>query len=281
MQGKTRSWSAFMEVETAPELAEEQLALGADEVSDSPPEEALETDETPQESTKRTGVAKRIDELTANWRAAERREEELRRVVAQLAQQQQPQVQPVAPPQQSFNAKPTLEDFNSYEEFTEALTDWKATQAVQTALQQREAAEAAARAQREQAERAQTWQQRASEASTKFNDFHAVALNPDLPVSPAMAEVIQSVDNGPDVLYHLGKNPAEAARIAALPPTQAAFALGSLAAALQPPTKATPRPVPQPINPLAGGNAAPMNVPDPQDTARWIEQRRAEIAKRR
>lgn len=270
-----------MEIEQVPELTEEQLASGANE-SDSPTE--TQDTEAPAEHEEAPkpprGVQKRLDELTANWRAAERREEELRRVVAQLAQQQQPQVQPVAPQQPSANAKPTLEDFNSYEEFTEALTDWKATQAVQSALQQREAAEAAARAQREQAERAQTWQQRASEASTKFADFQSVALNPDLPVSPAMAEVIQSVDNGPDVLYHLGKNPAEAARIAALPPTQAAFALGSLAASLQTPTKATPRPVPQPINPLAGGNAAPATDPDHMDPDQWLAWRREQLRRK-
>lgn len=270
-----------MSDEMAPELAEE-LAPGANE-SDSPTETQAEESPAEHEEAPKPprGVQKRLDELTANWRAAERREEELRRVVAQLAQQQQPQVQPVAPPQPSVNAKPTLEDFNSYEEFTEALTDWKATQAVQSALQQREAAEAAARAQREQTERAQTWQQRASEASTKFADFHDVALNPSLPVSPAMAEVIQSVDNGPDVLYHLGKNPAEAARIAALPPAQAAFALGSLAAALTaPPAKATPKPVPQPINPLAGGNAAPATDPDHMDPDQWLAWRREQLRRK-
>lgn len=266
-----------MSDEMAPELAEE-LAPGANE-SDSPPEtQEAETPADHDEAPKPRGVQKRLDELTANWRAAERREEELRRVIAQLAQQQQPpQPQPIAQPQPSVNAKPVLEDFNSYEEFTEALTDWKATQTVQSVLQQREAAEAAARAQREQAERAQTWQQRASEASTKFADFHSVALNPDLPVSPAMADVIQSVENGPDVLYHLGKNPAEAARIAALPPTQAAFALGSLAASLKTPARQTPKPVPQPINPLAGGNAAPTTDPDQMEVGDWVAWRRAQL----
>ena len=266
-----------MSDEMAPELAEE-LAPGANE-SDSPPEtQEAEAPADHDEAPKPRGVQKRLDELTANWRAAERREEELRRVIAQLAQQQQPpQPQPIAQPQQSVNAKPVLEDFTSYEEFTEALTDWKATQTVQSVLQQREAAEVAARVQREQAERAQTWQQRASEASTKFADFQMVALNPELPVSPAMAEVIQSVENGPDVLYHLGKNPAEAARIAALSPSQAAFALGSLAAALQPPPRPTPKPVPQPINPLAGGNAAPSIDPDKLSTEQWLVMRRAEL----
>ena len=271
-----------MEIEQVPELTEEQLAPGANE-SDSPTEtQDSEAPAEPDEAPKPPrGVQKRLDELTANWRAAERREEQLRQLLAQqMAQVQQPQT--FQPAQlQPTNERPVLEQFDSYEAFTEALTDWKATQAVQTALQQREAAQRQAEEQRQQQERASTWQQRATDATSRYADFAEVALNRDLPVSPAMAEVIQSVDNGPDVLYHLGRNPAEAARIAALSPAQAAFALGSLAASLQTPTKATPRPVPQPINPLAGGNAAPSTEVDPRDTLRWVEQRRAELAKRR
>lgn len=270
-----------MEIEQVPELTEEQLAPGADEISDSPPEETQQPEDTPQETVRRTGVAKRIDELTANWRAAERREEQLRQLLAQqLTQPQPPQTfQPAQP--QPTNERPVLEQFDSYESFTEALTDWKATQAVQTALQQREAAQRQAEEQRLQAERARTWEQRATDATTRYADFNEVALNRDLPVSPAMAEVIQSVDNGPDVLYHLGRNPAEAARIAALSPAQAAFALGSLAASLSaPPTKATPRPVPQPINPLAGGNAAPATDPDNMSSDQWLAWRREQLRRK-
>ena len=270
-----------MEIEQVPELTEEQLAPGANE-SDSPTEtQDSEAPAEPDEAPKPPrGVQKRLDELTANWRAAERREEQLRQLLAQqLAQPQPPQTfQPTQP--QPTNERPVLDQFDSYEAFTEALTDWKATQAVQTALQQREAAQRQAEEQRQQQERASTWQQRATDATSRYADFQDVALNPSLPVSPAMAEVIQSVDNGPDVLYHLGRNPAEAARIAALSPAQAAFALGSLAAALQPPSKATPRPVPQPINPLAGGSAAPATDPDKMSSDQWLAWRRESLRRK-
>ena len=270
-----------MEIEQVPELTEEQLAPGANE-SDSPPEtQDNEAPAEPEEAPKPPrGVQKRLDELTANWRAAERREAELRQLLAQtLHAPQQPQTfQPAQP--QPTNERPVLEQFDSYEAFTEALTDWKATQAVQTALQQREAAQRQAEEQRTEQERESTWKQRKADATSRYADFDEVALNEHLPVSPAMAEVIKSVENGPDVLYHLGRNPAEAARIAALSPAQAAFALGSLAAALQPPTKATPRPVPQPINPLAGGNAAPATDPEQMSSDQWLAWRREQLRRK-
>lgn len=79
-----------------------------------------------------------------------------------------------------------------------------------------------ARAESQQRE-AQTHQQamdgykrQVKEAEKKYPDFQAVAFKEDLPLSHVAVYLIPRLENGADVQYWLGKNPAEAARIAKL-----------------------------------------------------------------
>lgn len=79
-----------------------------------------------------------------------------------------------------------------------------------------------ARAESQQRE-AQTHQQamdgykrQVREAAKKYPDFQSVAFKEDLPLSHVAVFLIPRLENGADVQYWLGKNPAEAARIAKL-----------------------------------------------------------------
>lgn len=97
-----------------------------------------------------------------------------------------------------------------------------------------------------------------------------------------MAETIRASDQGPDVLYHLGSNPAEAARIARLSPLLQAKEIGRIEAALAsaPPVKRTtsaPPPI-SPVTPTSNGTPA-YDTTDPRSTAtmstsEWIAQER-------
>lgn len=271
-----------MEIEQVPELTEEQLAPGANE-SDSPTEtQDSEAPAEPDEAPKPRGVQKRLDELTANWRAAERREAELRQVVAQLAQQQKaPEIQPTSASQSfvqpSADAEPSIEQFDSWEEFSKAHGRY----VVRQELAQARAEEQARQQQVQHQALQQTWWQKVELAQSQHQDFAEVAGVVPVPPGAELERLILTLENGPDVLYGAGKvlanNPSERARFAQLPAIEAAFALGSLAASLQTPTKATPRPVPQPINPLAGGNAAPATDPDKMSSDQWLQWRRAQL----
>jgi hypothetical protein len=88
-------------------------------------------------------------------------------------------------------------------------------------------------------------------AREKFADYEAVTRNPNIPITPAMAEIIRDSDVGPDLAYHLGKNMAEAARIAALSPTRQAVELGRLEARVTAP-KPLPNRAPAPVEPVSG-----------------------------
>jgi hypothetical protein len=232
------------------------------------------TDEGESEQTKKIGgVTKRINELVAQREEEKRRAQRLESMLEQvLANRPQPEKAPepvLAKPQ----GEPKLEDFATYEEFVDARADWRAEQRIQQWEQRQRDAEA----ERQKATQAQTFQAKVQEYRSQTPDFDAVALNPSLPVTDAMAEIINGSENGPELLYQLGKNPAEAARIAALPPLMAAVELGKFAvkASLPQPKKLSS--APPPVEPLTGG-AGTLNVdPDKMSADDWMKWRQSTL----
>ncbi len=152
--------------------------------------------------------------------------------------------------------KPAIEDFKTADEYLEALSDWKASEKVNEALSKRDR-EAAERAQQTaQQTREQSWSARMDAARKSMPDLDEVIGNADVPISGAMREAMLDSDKGPELAYHLAKNPNEAARIAGLSPTQAALALGRLEASLSAAPAPTPKPVSKAPAPLGALNTA-------------------------
>jgi hypothetical protein len=197
---------------------------------------------------KPNGVQKRIAEITKEKhearRAADRAEVErdmLREEVSRLRGDTQAQATPSGP-----DAKPRLDQFETIEDYSEAVADWKFDQRL---------------AQREQAQRQSTAQttfdERATAVRAKFADFDDVIGDRTLPISPTMAEVIRGSDHGPEVAYHLGQNRSEASRIASLSPLMQAAELGRIAATFAAKPTASPKvpppPPPKSVNGIASG----------------------------
>ena len=87
----------------------------------------------------------------------------------------------------------------------------------------------AAQAQELAAKAAQeAWSETVAEFRQRVPDFDAVALNPNLSITPVMADAIRESGRGGEIAYYLSKNPAEAARIAVLPPVSQATAIARL-----------------------------------------------------
>jgi hypothetical protein len=84
-----------------------------------------------------------------------------------------------------------------------------------------------------------------------------------------------------EVLYHLAKNPDEAARIALLPPTRQAVAIAKVAQNLNAPKRVSA--APPPITPkVNGAGTAPATLDDPDiSMEEWIKLRNAQTARRR
>lgn len=192
--------------------------------------------ETTEESTDQTerdekgrfkGVQPRIDELTKARREAERE-------AAYWKQVAQGQAQPSA---EAANPKPTPDQFSDYAEFVEALTDWKADQAVAKRMEQdsnRKVAET----------RTQTFVEREVAARIEMPDYTEVVGGSDAPLADHVGEVILESEHGPKLAYHLAKNPDVLDRLNRMSPLAAARELGRIEAGFSSkPEVAAPAPV--------------------------------------
>ena len=97
---------------------------------------------------------------------------------------------------------------------------------------------------------AEQWADQEAEARAKYADYDAVARNPSLPITEAMVKVMASSEMGPDIAYHLGSNPAEAARIARMHPLEMARTLGMIEARVSLPKAQTQTSAPDPVSPV-------------------------------
>lgn len=157
---------------------------------------------------------------------------------------------PTGPP-----VAPRSDDFDSWEDFQAADRQYIVKLAEHNVMQNLHTIEQQRTQQRTATEVETNWQQRRTTAVAKYPDFNEVISNPAFGQSATVADVIKTHDQGPDLAYFLGTNLTEAARINALPPIQAAMALGQIAASLaSKPAPAPPRTVsqaPEPVTPVA------------------------------
>ena len=94
------------------------------------------------------------------------------------------------------------------------------------------------------------------EARDKYEDFDAVALSLSVPITQTMLDAASGKSVG-DVLYALGSEPAEAARIASLPPIQQIKEIGKIESRLTKTKGKKQTSVPDPPKMVSGGGASP------------------------
>lgn len=250
--------------------------------------------ETPEQKAAKQAEAdrnKRYSEVTKQRDEALRAKAESDRM-AQLAletlqKSQKPADKPV---EDEKPVPPKFADFNDPDEFskamadhTEKLTDWKVKQALPAHVAEQEK-KAQANREKSESERVEAdYQANRTKALADLPDFEEIAENPDLQISPSMAAAMkQTGELAPKILYHLGQNPAEAARIAKLPPGMQFMEIGALKAALAKPS-AKPKPLPAPIIPQGGGRSTSKTMEEmsmDEYAAHRKEQIKAERAAR-
>lgn len=194
-------------------------------------------------------------------------ERSLRREMEQAAQQPQQEA--------DLGPEPDPKEFTNPLDYAKAYGKWLADQTVA----EREAIQHQTKVQ-------QTYATREEAVRDKYDDFQEVAYNKHLPISEAMKEAILESEVGPEVLYHLGKNPGEARRIAGLSPASQIREIGKLEATLtaNPPAKKVTN-APDPITPVRRGSGTPSYDPtDPRslkmDPDAWIKARNEQVMKR-
>lgn len=185
--------------------------------------------------------------------------------------QQQERQQPDGPPRQ--------DQFESYEDWIDKLTDYKLEQAQrkQAAAEQQRAMAAA------QQETLSGWQKNVGQFRNQVEDFEEVLASVDhVNLNPVLQQAILRDAKGPQLAYELARQPEKFAEIAALDPLGALTALGEfkagLAAKQAPPAAAAAKPVsraPAPIRPVGQGASTSTVPPDQlpyRDYVKWRER---------
>lgn len=107
-------------------------------------------------------------------------------------------------------------------------------------------------------DRREAWQERVSEFASTVQDFEQVAYR--APISDQVSELILDSDFGPQIAYALGKDPARAREISAMPLSKAALAIGRMEAEMAPKPKKISN-APPPVETV--GSRGPSSEKDP------------------
>lgn len=252
------------EVQT-PEVVEEPKETPEPEPEKEPKdEEAPEVVDPPK--PKKT-AQERIDELTRKRRDAERDAEYWRA----KALEKEPEKKPVEP----VSNRPRLDQFETTEQYEDALLDWKLGNIERKKRQEIFASE--------QQRAAQTFQERAQKLREEHDDFDEVIEQPVF--SAVMRDAFVMSENGPSVAYHLGTHPAEAERIRAMPAAMQLIEIGRLETklSLAGAQRKTPS-APAPINPVGMGGGTKDKNPSEMSDEEWFswkkEQEKKQIEER-
>jgi len=256
-------------VTQAPESAEQQTGAAPDQETNVDTTAQSKTDDEEEHRVPK-GVQKRIDRLTR----------EKYQLQAQLEVLRQPQQAPQQRTQEATASAPKLENFASIEDYIDAMADHKATQKAEEVFRKRDAEQTASKQQAESSRVRDGFTKQMDDARAAYDDFDDVVDNPDLPISQAMAEAIMRTKGGADVAYYLGKNPAEAVRLANLDPFSAAVEIGRIAATVVRPQARKASNAPPPIQPV-GSRASPVTDPDKMSAEEWMKWRNGQVNKKR
>jgi hypothetical protein len=232
----------------------------ADQATAVQTEEPQNTGDDAAEPRRRNSIGQRIGELTRQKYELAAKNAEYERRLAEIEARQNPAHN--GNTSSSGDDRPTPDKFDTYEQWVEAITDYKAAQKaderINTYFSRQKEEEARARAEETRNEARRTYQNNVAKAEERYADYHEVTA--DLPVTENMAFFILGHQKGPDIAYYLGNNPAEAERIRNLSPVQQGYEMARLEAKLDTP-QAAARSVtsaPEPINPVrAKGSSAP------------------------
>jgi len=171
----------------------------------------------------RNPVQPRIDELTRKAREAER-ERDYWRTQAESTRKSEPEAKEIP--------KPKVEEFDSYNDYVEALTDWKAdrkAEAIREDIRNERAAERGS----EQAK--SVFEKSAADARKALPDFDEVMKGARaVKISDGVAAALRESDRQAELAYQLVKDPSIADRLSSLSPARAAMEIARMEAALEP-----------------------------------------------
>lgn len=217
-------------------------------------EQAAEASEAAKALNRRKQPAnERINEITGKYREAERRAERAEARARELEGKLKP---PVA---------------DDYTDPAKLNADQIAYAMKQSRLQDLKDEHADAAKEADSA-RALAWFERAEAFKAEHPDFETVAHN--APIGRETSLMVADMEDGPAVAYFLGKNPAKARQIEAMPERARAFELGKIAAQATMPAPRKITTAPTPINSVAGKSGGSSDNPAEMDMDRYVQWRK-------
>lgn len=234
----------------------------------------------------RNPLQPRIDELTRDKHDARREAEYWRKRAESFEQKQTPAIE--AP------KKPTPDQYDTYDAYVEALTDWKAEEKVSTKFKEREEA---TQATQRQESRAVNWQKGVEEAMKHHPDYEQVMSASQVPVADHVQELLLDAESGPRLAYYLDRHPEIADKLNEMSPVQAARELGRIEASFSaaptanetpdetpaapkqtaPAAKPRTTAAPPPARPAASGSSTTKTL-DKMSMDEYVETRRKQGA---
>lgn len=174
----------------------------------------------------------------------------------------QPETPPAGQPQPAEAGepkRPAQEDFDDYNDYVDALTDYKTDVKIQQWRRDEEQKAQSATAQAKEAK----LQEGINKGYEKYEDFEDIAMDPAVPITPMITEILAESDMPADIAYYLGKNRPEAVKISRMTPIAAAREIARIEAKLSDESPHGPTPTkktttaPPPINPVGSSSTGP------------------------
>jgi hypothetical protein len=234
------------------------------------------------------GFQRRINEIVKdreNYKAMAERERQERLRIMDLLEKSRIEPHPQGRgPQSNPNQPPKVEQFERYEDFLEARSEWAAERKFQQLqeAQQRKSEESNHQRLIEDQQRQMMEQSKAvntliEKAEQKYPDFYEKVFDTsgNVPISTVVATAILESDVGADVAYYLGTHPEEAQRIAKLSPTSQLREFGKMEVSLAKQQSAAPPPI-KPVD----GRGANDGPPGPNaDMKTWLKWRNKQLGR--
>ncbi|UKH48598.1 capsid and scaffold protein [Vibrio phage vB_ValP_FGH] len=205
-------------------------------------------------------VQKRIDQVVREREDERRKNEALQREIDELKKGKQQK------PEAKQDKEPVESDYETYDDYLDALDAYDKQQSEESKPEQKEdKADTQDEPQSELSDNQKTAMaviKEAVDSADKPEDFEAVALNPEVPITGEMLEALAECEDPTKVMYHLGKNKDLAADIAAGSPAQQARAIAKLDLTVdsKPPKPTKTTQAPDPISPVGGSDAQQKDV---------------------
>ena len=266
------------ETDAVTETVIDEDALDAEDKEESSPSEETDGEDQPQDKKKK-GVESRIDELVRDREEIRRDRDYFRDIALRAAGKDEP-----APKEKEAETppKPTQDGYDTYEEYIEALADWKAEQKLGETERRLEEKFASKRSNET---REKDLSEKFDAARKRLPDFDQVLQNTR--VTDEVHALVTGSEIPAEVAYYLGKNPETTKRLNALAPIDAAREIGKIEAKIQarlrdsspPPRKPNNNPALQ--KPLGGGGSVSGKDPSKMTHDEFRQMRREEMKKNR